>query len=205
MTTRTNSLWFIAFNAALWSGGVFAAEQSCGSGDVLFMAIEPVKELVGFNGETRAQYLDKWYPGWQQDSQQVIRGVAPTGDEAIRVSLTTPTGLTLERADVIVESAFDYVDRDNRRTQRVGHREIARYPLAVDVTSEIVVPKSALREPGAILVVVTVRRTDPAGALGAMVGVLPVEFSVCPRRAYTHDRFTAIRLNRDKAKSPPTQ
>lgn len=198
---RPRLILLLTLGATLLSGRAVA--DSCTAGTPIYMALEPVKALVGFNGETRTQYLDRLYPGWQDDTQQIVRGVAPIGDEAMRIALVAPTGLVLERADVVVESAFDYVDRDGRVRQQVGHREIARYPLAADAASEIAVPKSAFRESGSLLVVLTLRRADVAGARGIAVGALPVELNHCPRRVYTHDRFAAIRLNRGKAKSPP--
>ena len=196
---RPRLILLAMLGATLLSGRAVAG--SCPAGAPIYMALEPVKELVGFNGETRAQYLDRLYPGWQDDKEQIVRGVAPTGEEAIRIALANPAGLVLERADIVVESAFDYVDRDGRTRQQAGHREIARYPLAADAASEIAVPKSVFRESGSLLVVVTLLRAD---ARGIMVGVLPVELNLCPRRVYTHDRFTAIRLNHDnKTTSPP--
>jgi hypothetical protein len=190
-----------ALSAALVLLPSARAAPVCAPGDVLYMAIQPVQELVGYSGETRQQLLDRRYPGWQADTEQLVRRLPPTGDEALRVALTAPAGLVLERADIIVEASFEYIDRDNRRQQLVGHREIARYPIAADdARAEIAVPRSVFREPGALLVVVTARRADVAGARHVSVAAVPVDLSLCPRHIYTHDRSTAIRLNRGNAR-----
>lgn len=174
-----------------------AAAQDCSPDEVLYMALEPVKNLVGFSGETRRQYLDRRYAGWQPDGTQLVRSVPPKGEEAIRISLTAPDGGLIEQADLFVESKFEYVDGGDRQVERVGHREIGRYPLALNATVEIAVPKNAFRESGALLVAVTLHH---AGERRVVVADLPVELTLCPRRIYTHDRFSAIRLNRGHAK-----
>ena len=172
----------------------------CPGDEVLYMALEPVAELLGVRGESRQQFLDRVYPGWQDDQNTLIRPADVAEDASLRILLAASAGLVLERADLIVESRIDYVDRDNRRGERFGHRELARYPLPADAGGEIVVPRSAFREPGALIVALTIRRTDVAAAQAVFVRALPVDIVACPRRIYTHDRFTAIRLNRKAAK-----
>lgn len=196
MIVSASSIARAALMLAALGAAAPAVADSCAADDVLYMALEPMQELLGVRGETRAQFLDRNHPGWQEGAAELVSVVAAPVDQALRFWLTAPSGLTIERVDLVVESQLDFVDRDNRRTQRFGHREIARYVLDADATSEIAVPREAFREPGALLVIARVRRTDVAGAQGVLLRALPVPLASCPRRIYTHDRFSAIRLNR---------
>jgi hypothetical protein len=180
--------------AMLWFAAAAVAEEKCAPTDILYMALEPMQELLGMRGETRQQFLDRSYPGWQAASAEIVSASAE--EAGIRVALKPPAPLALARAELIAEARVEFVEAGDRRAERVGHREIARYPLEADVSAEIVVPRSVFREPGALLVVLHLRRTDVAGAQGVMVHAVPVEATSCPRRVYTHDRFSAIRLNR---------
>jgi hypothetical protein len=177
------------------------AAPVCAPGEVLYMALQPMQELLGYRGETRQQFLDRLYPGWQEDKEQRVRTAPATGEAALRVVLAAPPEVVIERADIIVEASFEYVDRDERRRELVGHRVIARYPLeAGDARAEIAVPKSVVREPGALLVAITTRPADGAAARSISIAAVPLDLSRCPRHIYTHDRFTAVRLNRGKAR-----
>jgi hypothetical protein len=192
-------LFALAAVLAVWPAA--NAAPACAPGDVLYMALQPVQELVGYNAETRQQFLDRLYPGWQEDKEGLVRTVPSTGDEALRIALAASPEMTIERTDLIVEASFEYVDRDERRRELVGHRVIARYLLeAGDAQAEIAVPTSVVREPGALLVAVTTRPTDGAAARSISIAAVPLELSRCPRHIYTHDRFTAVRFNRALSK-----
>jgi hypothetical protein len=183
-----------------------APAAECAPDEVLYMAIEPMRAPLNLRGEQRRQYLDRIYGAWHEDGQVQLAAVPVKNEsEAIRMIVTPAAGWVLERIDVHVEVRIDYLDASNRRTELFGHRELARYPLDADVAAEIAVPRSAIHERGSVLVIVTLRGTDGAGAPTRTARALPVDPGHCPRRVYTHDRFTAIRLNRDKAKTTPAQ
>lgn len=182
------------------------AAESCAPDDVLYISIETVREPLGIQGEDRKQYLDRVYGQWQEDSQEIVRLADATGADTdpLRITLALPATLAAERADVVVESRLDYLDQANARQEIYGYREVARYPLAVDAASaEIAVPRSVFREPSSLLVAVTARARDGSATRAVVVHPLAVTTNFCPRRVYTRDRFTAIRLNNRARKVTP--
>src|SRR6266566_2799148 len=89
----------------LLCAAAFAAEP-CAPDNVLYTSIEPMREPLGLHGEDRKQYLDRRYARWQDDDQSVIQPGA-TGDakdDVLKVSVTEPDGLTLERVEVVIEA-----------------------------------------------------------------------------------------------------
>jgi len=182
--------------------GRSAAATACAPDDALYIAIDAVRESLGVKGESRKRYLDRVYGRWQEDTQEIIRSDVSFGKdgEAVRIVPVALADAVLERVDIVVESRLDYLDKGDRRTEVYGHREIGRYQLATGATNEIAVPKSVFREPGALLVAVTVRYPGGGGEHDVIVQVLPMQLSFCPRRVYVYDRFTAIRMNRGHGK-----
>lgn len=174
---------------------VFA--ETCAPGDVLYIAVDPVREPLGLREESRAQYLQRVYGEGVTSDNAVIQFVPPPSDseDVVHVQVTAPAETALERADFIVESRIDFIDGAGQRTERFGHREIGRYALQSDGRNEISVPRTVLREPGALLVVVTMR-TKSEDRRKTVADAYPVDLPACPHRVYTQDRFTAIRLNR---------
>ncbi len=181
--------------------GVLRAEApdtapACDAPTTVHIPIEVVTAPLGLRGETRAQYLDRRYGAgaWQAAAEDLI-ALSPE-PEALRLRLPALAGVRFEGIDIVAEAQLDYLDAHGRRSMRTGHREIGSYPLALDASSELTVPRDVMRESGALLVIVTLRRAPDFAVPERHVSLTPVTRAGCERRIYVPDRASAIRLNR---------
>ncbi len=172
------------------------AAPLCDSPSTVYIPIEVVAAPLGLRGETRAQYLDRRYGAgaWQAAAEGLVAlGPEP---EALRLRLPAQAGVRFERIDIVAEVQLDYLDAQGRHSTRYGHREIGGYALAPDAASELSVPLDVMRESGALLAIVTLRRAPDFAVPERHVSATPVARATCERRTYVPDRASAIRLNR---------
>jgi hypothetical protein len=173
------------------------AAPSCDSPSTVHIPIEVVTAPLGLRGETRAQYLDRRYGAgaWQAAAGGLV--ALSAGPESLQLRFPAQAAIRFERIDIVAEAQLDYLDAHGRRSMRTGHREIGSYPLAPDAASgNLTVPLDVMRESGALLVIVTLRRAPDFAAPEPHVSAAPVTRSGCERRIYVPDRASAIRLNR---------
>jgi hypothetical protein len=169
---------------------------ACDAPPTVHIPIEAVAAPLGVRGESRAQYLDRRYGAgrWQAATEGLI--TLTPGAESLRLQLPPPAGLRVERIDIVAEAQLDYLDARGGHALRTGHREIGSYPLPPDAASALTVPLAVMRESGALLAIVTVRRAPDFAVAEQRVAEAPVRLPGCERRIYVPDRTTAIRLNR---------
>jgi hypothetical protein len=172
------------------------AAPLCDSPSTVHIPIEVVTAPLGLRGETRAQYLDRRYGAgaWQAAADGLV-ALSPE-PEALRLRLPVSAAMRFERIDIVAEAQLDYLDAQGRHSMRYGHREIGSYPLAPDASSELSVQLDVMRESGALLVVVALRRAPDFAVPELHVSATPVTRAACERRIYVPDRASAIRLNR---------
>lgn len=178
-----------------------AAAQPCAAPRPVHIPIEVVKEPLGMRGETRAEYLNRRYgAGAWQVAAAALMTLAAADDrpESLRLRLPARAGVRFERVDIVAESQLDYLDVQGRPSRRYGHRDIGSYPLAPDASSELAVPVSVMRESGAVLAIVTLRRAPEFAVVEVYVSAVVVNRQGCERRIYVPDRASAIRLNRPR-------
>ena len=173
------------------------AVPACDSPSTLHIPIEVVTTPLGLRGETRAQYLDRRYGAgaWQAAAEGLV--VPSLGPESLSLQLPAQAAIRFERIDIVAETQLDYLDARGRRSMRTGHREIGSYPLAPDAAGgKLTVPFDVMRESGALLAIVTLRRAPDFAVPERYVSAAPVMRAGCERRIYVADRASAIRLNR---------
>lgn len=172
------------------------AAPACDAPSTVHIPVEAVTVPLGLRGETRAQYLDRRYGtgAWQAAAEGLVALSSEPG--SLRLRLPAQAGVRFERIDIVAEAQLDYLDAQRRHSMRTGHREIGSYPLAPDAGSELTVPRDVMRESGALLVIVTVRRAPDFAVPEQHVSATPVTRAGCERRIYVPDRASAIRLNR---------
>lgn len=172
------------------------AAPLCDSPSTVHIPIEVVTAPLGLRGESRAQYLDRRYGAgaWQTAADGLVT-LSP-GPESLSLRLPAQAAIRFERIDIVAEAQLDYLDAQGRHSTRYGHREIGGYALAPDAGSELTVPRDVMRESGALLVVVTLRRAPDFAVHELHVSAAPFTRAACERRIYVPDRASAIRLNR---------
>ena len=173
------------------------AAPLCDSPSTVHIPVEVVTAPLGLRGETRAQYLDRRYGAgaWQAAAEGLV--VPSLGPESLSLQLPAQAAIRFERIDIVAETQLDYLDARGRRSMRTGHREIGSYPLAPDAAGgKLTVPFDVMRESGALLAIVTLRRAPDFAAPETHVSAAPVMRAGCERRIYVPDRASAIRLNR---------
>lgn len=194
-------IWLVAWLAI---GGARAAEpdaaRPCATPSTVYIPTEVVTAPLGVRGETRAEYLARRYGAWRPAGEELPALASPAGDaHSLPVHLPARPGVRYERIDIVAEARLDYLDADGRHGERYGHREIGSYALAADANSALEVPLDVMRENGALLVIVTLRRVTDFAAAEVQVAAVPVIRNGCERRVYVPDRASAIRLNRRAA------
>ena len=188
--------------ALLLPGFAEAATEPCAQTTVLYIPVETVSERLRLRGETRAQYLNRTYGAgrWQPDTDGVVAvepAPAPNHGD-LQVGFHPKEGESIERVDVIIEARLNYIDDSGRETLIYGHRELASYAIVSGATAHIDVPGKVFQEPGALLLVVVLNRRDTPGEFAVLVHGHLVSTEPCERHVYAADRFTAIRLNRER-------
>jgi hypothetical protein len=178
---------------------------ACPAERLLYVPIETVSEPLGLRGETRAQYLDRRYGAgkWQLDENGAVVTIAspaPGAEAPFEVRIVEPPGMALERAEVIVEARLLFRDHDGRLSEIHGHREAGSFRLESGADAALRVPRALFKEPGALLVAVSLAGGGDGGSPPVHVAVVPVgeAASSCQCCVYVPDRFTAIRLNRSR-------
>jgi hypothetical protein len=200
-TPRFVLIWLVTWLAI---GSARAAEPdaapSCVTPSTVYIPIEVVTAPLGVRGETRAEYLARRYGAWRPAGEELPILETPAGDaRSLPVRLPAQAGVRFERIDIVAEARLDYRDADGRRGERYGHREIGSYPLPADANGSLDVPLDVMRESGALLVIVTLRRAPDFAVPEVQVAAVPVTRDGCERRVYVPDRASAIRLNRRAA------
>ena len=154
----------------------------------LATAVEP----FGLRTETRAQFLDRVYGRgrWREgDGARRPRAVTETDGAALRIDFPAQTR---GQVDLVVEAQIEEMENNNLRPL-TGHRALATYTLGDATQAHLRVPRTAFRESGALLIVVTAQDASDTWDVYAW----PIASGACEQRIYVRDRATAIRLMRE--------
>jgi hypothetical protein len=176
-----------------------ADSAGCARTTTVYLPIETAVEPLGYRGLTRSEYLDRRYNAgrWTTGAGQFVRAQPPEAEAALTIAIEGRTGRGVESVDLIAEAQLAYLDAAGRPGTVHAHRPIASYSLNSEGENRISVPPAAFKEPGALLVVVTILA---GGTRERQVVAIPVAMPECERRVYVEDRFMAIRLNRGSAR-----
>lgn len=99
------------------------------------------------------------------------------------------------KAAIVTETRLDYSDDGLNTGYRYRFRQLAEYALTKNAVVELLIPPSAIKGNGALLVVLS---RGEAQAKTVELVTQPVSYDRCIQQIYVKDRRTAIRLNSGK-------
>lgn len=176
------------------------ASLSCARRSRLYIPIQSVAPNTGIAASDRKSFMDKKYESvtWivAPRSGVVIRDTAMTEKSVNPVAITISTDkpeFNYTRATVILETRLDYSEDVSKPGYRYRYKQLAEYALEKNTVVELLVPPTAIKGPGAILVTLSREGTKVIDLVAQ-----PVSYDRCIEQIYVKDRRTAIRLNRGK-------
>lgn len=166
----------------------------------LYIPVQSVAPNLGKAAGDRKGFLDSKYGSgaWIAveksgvDIRDTVLHEKSTKPVAITISTDKPE-YSYTKAAVIVETRLDYSEDGNNSGQRLYYTQLAEYAIEKNSIVELLIPYTAIKGNGAILVVLT--RSD-SRILDLVVK--PVSYDRCIQQIYVKDRRTAIRLNRGR-------
>ncbi|MBE9516670.1 MAG: hypothetical protein IME93_06795 [Proteobacteria bacterium] len=177
-------------------------DLACPKRGRLYIPMQVLAPNVGKASSDRQAYMDARYgkSGWRPAEKA---GVDVRGSSLTEAS-STPMVVTISTdkpeynyvgASIILETRLDYSDDGQQLSHRYRYKLLGDYALAKNSVSEVMIPPSAIKGNGALLVVL---KRGEAQALTQELVVSSISYERCIQQIYVKDRRTAIRLNRGK-------
>ena len=175
---------------------------SCVKRSRLYIPIQTVAPNTGTASSGRQAYMDSRFgkSGWRpaEKAGVDVKGGALTEASSEPVVITISTDkpeYNYSNASVILETRLDYSDAGQQRSHRYRYKLLGEYSLAKNSVSEVLVPPSAIKGSGALLVVL---KRGEAQAETRELAASEISYERCIEQIYVKDRRTAIRRNRGK-------
>jgi hypothetical protein len=177
-----------------------ASDLICVKRSRLYIPIQTVAPNTGTASSSRQAFMDSRYgqSAWRtaEKAGVDVRGgkLTETSSEPIVITISTDKPeYNYTSASVILETRLDYSADGQQRSYRYRYKLLGDYSLAKNSVSEVLVPPSAIKGNGAILVVL--KRAEEQ-ALTQELAASEISYERCIEQIYVKDRRTAIRLNR---------